>query len=93
MGKTKYINIDKPSNRDEMPLLQPRFYLNNNEIERWHSLKFPGLMIRQKTKLLKIAKRWCLGPLISESLKHLYVACIHCFLNYENIKWANTHKT
>ena len=82
-----------PSNRDETPLLQPRFYLNNDKTERRNSLKFLGLMLNQTTELLKIAKSCCLGPFTSKSLKYPYFACIHCFLNCERIEWTYTHET
>ena len=68
-----------PSNRDETPLLQPRFYLNNDETERRNSLKFPGIMLNQTTELLKIAKSCCLGPFTSKSLKYPYLLAFIVF--------------
>ena len=71
MWEKQNIFFHKPSNRDEIPLLQPKFYLNNDEIERKHSLKILRTNASSNGKTTKNR------PFASESLKLLYFACIH----------------
>ena len=103
---TKYTLFHKNSIKDDLPLKLPDLKIANNEIERKKAIKFLGVMLDEnvnwqehiRTVENKIAKNIGLlyraKYLLSESsLKCIYFAYIHSYLNYANIAWASTYRT
>ena len=89
-----------------MPLKLPDLKIANNEIERKKAIKFLRVMLDEnvnwqehiRTIENKIAKNIGLlyraKYLLNESsLKFIYSAYIHSYLNYANIAWASTYRT
>ena len=89
-----------------MPLKLPDLKIANNEIERKKAIKFLRVMLDEnvnwqehiRTIENKIAKNIGLlyraKYLLNESsLKCIYFAYIHSYLNYANIAWASTYRT
>ena len=104
--KTKYILFCKQSKIDDLPLKLPTLRINNNEVKRVYDTSFLGVTIDEslnwdkhiKNIENKISKN--LGILYKakqvleiESLKKLYFAFIHSYLNYCNIIWGSTFKS
>ena len=104
--KTKYTLFHKKSSKDNLPLKLPALKIADNNIERKTAIKFLGVMLDEnisweehlctvETKLAKnIRLLYCTKPLPKEkSLKSIYFAYIHSYLNYANIAWASTYRT
>ena len=97
---------NKNSIKDDLPLKLPDLKIANNQIERKNAIKVLGVMLDEnvnwqehiRTVENKIAKNIGLlyraKYLLNESsLKCIYFAYIHSYLNYANIAWANTYRT
>ena len=107
--KTKYTLFHKKSSKDDQslqPLKLPALKIADNNTERKTAIKFLEVMLDEniswdehictvETKLAKnIGLLYRTKPLIEEkSLKSIYFAYIHTYLNYANIAWASTYKT
>ena len=78
----------------------------DNKIERKIAIKFSGIILGEnisweehictvETKLAKDTGLLCCAkPLPEEkSLKNIYFAYTHSYLNYANIVWASTYRT
>ena len=98
--KTKFTLFHKNSIKDDLPLKLPDLKIANNQIERKKAIKFLGVMLDEnvnwqehiRTVENKIAKNIGLlyraKYLLNElSLKCIYFAYIHSYLNYVNIAW------
>ena len=96
----------KTSSKDNLPLNLPALKIADNNIERKTAIKFLGVMLDKniswvehirtvETKLAKnIGLLYRAKPLLEEkSLKSIYFAYIHSYLNYANIAWASTYRT
>ena len=89
--------------KDDQPLKLPALKIADNNNERKTAIKFLTSNVRSwgeyictvETKLGKnIGLLYHAKPLIEEkSLKSIYFAYIHTYLNYANIAWASTYKT
>ena len=89
--------------KDDQPLKLPALKIADNNNERKTAVKFLRTSVRSwdehictvETKLGKnIGLLYRAKPLIEEkSLKSIYFAYIHTYLNYDNIAWASTYKT
>ena len=105
-NKTKYTIFFKPSKRDDLPLKLPKLEINNAIIKNERSIKFLGILLDENlnwkkhigvienkiSKNLGILKK--AKPYLNlTSLKHMYFALIHSYLNYCNIVWASTNQT
>ena len=44
-GKTKFTLFHKPHDKDNLPLQLPNLKINNNEIKRYSSIKFLGVLV------------------------------------------------
>ena len=97
---------NKPSQKENIPLLLPKLIINNYEIQRTESIKFLGVLLDEnfswkehiKYNENKIAKN--LGLLFKakhylnkRSLLVLYYSFIHTYINYGNIAWGSTNRT
>ena len=104
--KTKYVLFHKAKSKDNLPLVLPDLFINNVKIKSENSLKFLGVMIDEnltwKTYVElgenKISRS--IGILFkasrslnSKSLRSIYFALVHPYINYANIAWAGTKKT
>ena len=89
--------------KDDQPLKLPALKIADNNNERKTAVKFLRTSVRSwdehictvETKLGKnIGLLYRAKPLIEEkSLKSIYFAYIHTYLNYANIAWGSTYKT
>ena len=94
------------NNKENLALVLPDVFINDVKIKRENSLKFLGVMIDEnltwKTHIElaenKISKS--VGILFkasrylnSKSLRSIYFALVHPYINYANISWASTNKT
>ena len=104
--KTKYTLFHKKSVRDDLPLKLPALKIADDIIERKTAIKFLGVMLDEnitweehiRTVENKLAKNIGLlyraKPLLEEkSLKSIYFAYTHSYLNYANIAWGSTYRT
>ena len=104
--KTNYSLFHKPTRSDDLPLLLPKLYINNQEIKRAPCTKFLGVLLDEnlswkehiKYTENKIAKNIGLmykaKPFLDkESLLSLYFSYIHSYVNYANLVWGSTHRT
>ena len=97
---------NKPSQKENIPLLLPKLIINNYEIQRTESIKFLGVLLDEnfswkehiKYNENKIAKN--LGLLFKakhylnkRSLLVLYYSFIDTLINYRNIAWGSTNRT
>ena len=95
----------KTSSKDNLPLNLPALKIADNNIERKTAIKFLGVMLDEnisweehistvETKLAKnIGLLYRAKPLLEEkSLKSIYFAYIHSYLNYANIALASTYR-
>ena len=104
--KTKYILFCKRIKVNDLPLRLPSLYINNTQIKRVYDTTFLGVIIEESLNWNKhissienkISKS--IGILYKakqvleiESLKKLYFAFIHSYLNYCNIIWGSTFKS
>ena len=92
----------KASRRDDLPLVLPKFFINNQVIKKQSSIKFFGILFdenlswkeRLKSTENKIAKN--IGHkakpyLNKDSLLALHFSYIHSYINYANLVWGSTH--
>ena len=104
--KTKYTLFHKKSFKDNLPLKLPALKIADKNIERKTAIKFLGAMLDEnksweehictvETKLAKnIGLLYRAKSLLEEkSLKSIYFAYIHLYLNYANIAWASIYRT
>ena len=104
--KTKYVLFHKAKSKDNLPLVLPDLFINDVKIKSENSMKFLGVMIDEnvtwKTHVElvenKISKS--VGILFKasralnfQSLRSLYFALVHPYINPANIAWASTNKT
>ena len=102
----KYVLFHKAKSKDNLPLVLPDLFINNVKIKSENSLKFLGVMIDEnltwKTYVElgenKISRS--IGILFkasrslnSKSLRSIYFALVHPYINYANIVWASTNKS
>ena len=84
----------------------PNVFINDVKIKRENSLKFLGVMIDEnltwKTHVELVENKFSKNVgilskasryLNSESLRSIYLALVHPYINYANISWASTNKT
>ena len=92
--KTKFSIFHKASRRDDLPLLLPKLFINNQVIKRQSSIKFLGILLdenlswKEHLKLTenKVAKNIGLiykaKPYLNkDSLLALYFSYIHSYIN------------
>ena len=106
IDKTKYVWFHKAESKDDLPLILPDFLINDVKIKRENSLKFLEVIIDEnltwKTHVQlvenKISKS--VGILFKasralnfQSLRSIYFALVHPYINHANIAWASTNKT
>ena len=104
--KTKCSIFHKGSRRDDLPLVLPKLFINNQVIKRQSSIKFLGILLdenlswKEHLKLTenKIAKNIGLTykakPYLNkESLLALYFSYIHSYIIYANLVWGSTYRT
>ena len=104
--KTKYTLFHKKSSKDDQPLKLPALKIADNNVERKTAINALGVMLDEnisweehirtyETKLAKnIGLLYCAKLLLEEkSLKTIYFAHIHWYLNYANLAWASTYRT
>ena len=104
--KTKYVLFHKAKSKDNLPLVLPDLFINNVKIKSENSLKFLGVMIDENltwktyVKLVESKISKSIGILFkasrslnSKSLRSIYFALVHPYINYANIAWAGTKKT
>ena len=100
--KTKYVLFHKAKSKGNLPLVLPDLFINNVKIKSENSLKFLGVMIDEnltwKTYVElgenKISRS--IGILFkasrslnSKSLRSIYFALVHPYINYANIASQN----
>ena len=89
-----------------MPLVLPKFFINNQVIKRQSFIKFLGILLdeslswKEHLKLTenKVAKIIGLiykaKPYLNkDSLLALYFSYIHSYINYANLVWGSTNRT
>ena len=104
--KTKYVLFHKAKSKDNLPLVLPDFFINDVKIKSENSLKFLGVIIDEnltwktqvelvENKILKSVGTLfkAVRSLNSKSLRSIYFAVVHPYINYANIAWASTNKT
>ena len=104
--KTKYVLFHKAKSKHNLPLVLPDLFINDAKIKRENSLKYLGVMIDEnltwntdvelvEKKISKSVKVLFKDSrfLNSKSLRSIYFALVHLYLNYANITWASTNKT
>ena len=97
--------MHKASRRDDLPLVLPKFSINNQVIKRRASTKFLGILLdeilswKEHLKLTKnkVAKNIGLiyktKPYLNkDSLLALYFSYIHSYINYASLVWESTHR-
>ena len=95
--KTKYSFFHKPSKKDDIPLVLPKFKINNREIARTESVKFLGVFLDEN---LSWKTHRYIGILFKarsflnkKSLFSLYYSYIHSYINYGSVAWGSTCRT
>ena len=104
--KSKYTLFHKKSFKDKLPLKLTALKIAEDNIERKTAIKFLGVMLDEnisweehictvETKLAKnIGLLYPAKTLLEErSIKNIYFAYMHSYLNYVNIVWASTYRT
>ena len=104
--ETKYVLFHKAKSKDNLPLVLPDFFINDVKIKSENSLKFLGVIIDEnltwktqvelvENKILKSVGTLfkAVRSLNSKSLRSIYFAVVHPYINYANIAWASTNKT
>ena len=100
--KTKYVLFHKTKSKDNLPLVLPDLFINDVKIKRENSLKFLGVMSNKNltwktyVKLVenKISMRVRIAfkasrSLNPKSLRSIYFALVHPYMNYANIASQN----
>ena len=106
VGKTKFSLFHKSGKKYSIPSHLPTLKINNHDIERVNTIKFPGVLLddnlswKEHIKYLenKIAKNiglmyWTKPFLNKERLLALYCSYIHSYLNYAHLAWGSTYLT
>ena len=106
VGKTKFSLFHKSGKKYSIPSHLPTLKINNHDIERVNTIKFPGVLLddnlswKEHIKYLenKIAKNiglmyWAKPFLNKEPLLALYCSYIHSYLNYAHLAWGSTYLT
>ena len=96
----------KTKNKDNLPLVLPDLFINNVKIKSENSLKFLGVMVDEsltwKTHFELVENKISMSigilfkaspSLSSKSLRSIYFALVHLYMNYANIAWASVNKT
>ena len=104
-GKTKYFLSHKPRKTDDLPLVLPKFWINDDEVERVGLIKFLGVLFDEhlswkehirctENKVAEsIGLLYRVMPfLATNSLLTLYYSYMHTCLNYANLSWASTNR-
>ena len=104
--KTKFSIFHKASKRDDLPLVLPKLFINNQPINRKSSIKFLGIPLDENLlwkKHLKLTENktgknigliYKAKPYVNkDSLLALYFSYIHSYINYANLVWGSTHRT
>ena len=104
--KTKYVLFHKAKSKDNLPLVLPDLFINDVKIKSENSMKFLGVIIDEnltwktqvelvENKILKSVGTLfkAVRSLNSKSLRSIYFAVVHPYINYANIAWASTNKT
>ena len=102
----KFSIFHKASRRDDLPLLLPRIFINNQVIKRQSSIKFLGILLDENLswkKHLKLTQNkvannigliYKAKPYLNkDSLLVLYFFYIHSYINYANLVWRSTNRT
>ena len=102
---TKYVLFHKAKSKDNLPLVLPDLFIDDVKTKSENSLKLFGVMIDENVtwkthfKLVenKISKSIGINFKASRSLnfislRSIYFALVHPYINYANIAWANTKK-
>ena len=102
----KFSIFHKARRRNDLPLVLPKLFINNQVIKRQSSIKFLGIRLdenlswKEHLKLTenKIAKNAGLiyksKPYLNKSsLLALYFSYTHSYINYVNLVWGSTHRT
>ena len=104
--KTKFSIFHKASRRDDLPLVLPKLFINNQVIKRQSSIKFPDILLDKslswkehlKLKENNIAKDigliYKVKPYLNKnSLLALYFSYIRPYINYGNLVLGSTNRT
>ena len=104
--KVKYVLFHKAKSKDNLPLVLPDLFIDDVKIKSENSLKFLGVMIDEnltwKTHVELVENKISKSieilfkasrSLNSKSLRSIYFALVHPYINYANIAWASTNKT
>ena len=104
--ETKYVLFHKAKSKDNLPLVLPDLFINDVKIKSENSMKFLGVIIDEnltwktqvelvENKILKSVGTLfkAVRSLNSKSLRSIYFAVVHPYINYANIAWASTNKT
>ena len=98
--KTKFSIFHKASRRDDLPLVLPKLFINNQLIKSQSSILDENLSWKEHLKLTedKVAKNIGLIYkaklyLNKDSLLALYFSYIHSYINYANLVWESTNRT
>ena len=96
--KTKFSIFHKASRRDDLPLVLPKLFINNQLIKRQSSITFLGILLDEnlswkkhlkltKNKVAKNIGLICKAKpyLNKDSLLVLYFSYIHSYINYANL--------
>ena len=104
--ETKYVLFHEAKSKDNLPLVLPDLFINDVKIKSENSMKFLGVIIDEnltwktqvelvENKILKSVGTLfkAVRSLNSKSLRSIYFAVVHPYINYANIAWASTNKT
>ena len=104
--KTKYLVFNKAKSKGNLSLLLPDLFIVDVKIKRENSLKFLGVMIdgnvTSKTHVELVDNKTSKSAgilfkasryLNSKSMRSIYFALVHPYINSANIAWASTNKT
>ena len=104
--KTKFVLFHEAKSKDNLPLILPELFINDVKIKRENTLKFLGVMIdgnltwETHVELVKNKISKSVGILFkascflnSKSLRSIYFAFFHPYINYANIASASTNKS
>ena len=106
LKKTKYSFFHKPSKKDGIPLMLPKFTISNHVIEKQEFIKFLGVLLDENLNWKEHIK--CIENKIAKNLGLLYKAraflernallapyysYIQTYINYAKIAWGSTCRT
>lgn len=106
VDKTKYTLFCSKSDEENLPLKLPELHIGGTAIDRVRSSKFLGILLDEnltwekhiQTIESKISKQigiiWKARKFLTNtSMKSLYFAFVHPYLNYGNIVWGSTYNS